>query len=280
MSISAKDVKHLRDITGAGMMDCKKALTESNGDVEGAIEVLRKKGQKLSAKRAEREANEGVVVALTSHNKNNGIVLRLSCETDFVSKGEGFVNLAKEFGNIALSKLPDSLEDLLALPYADGLSIGEKVTEQVGVIGEKIEIKGYDKIVTAAGEGQVLPYIHMGYRAGVIVALNQEGPSFEEPGKNVAMQIAAMKPIAVDKKDVPQEIVDKEIEIGKELARNEGKPDAMLEKIATGRLNKFFKETTLLNQPYVKDTKQTIGSYLQGLSDGLTVTSFKHISLA
>ena len=280
MSISAKDVKHLRDITGAGMMDCKKALQESNGDVEGAIEVLRKKGQKLSAKRAEREANEGVVVALTSHNKNNGVVLRLSCETDFVAKGEGFINLAKEFANIALSKLPDSMDDLLALPYGEGVSIGEKVIEQVGVIGEKIEIKEYDKIVTQAGEGQVLPYIHMGYRAGVIVALNKEGADFEEPGKNVAMQIAAMKPLAVDKADVPQEIIDKEIEIGKELARNEGKPEEMLERIATGRLNKFFKETTLLNQSYVKDSKQTIGSYLNGLTDGLTVTAFKHISLA
>jgi len=280
MSISAKDVKHLRDITGAGMMDCKKALTESNGDVEGAIEFLRKKGQKLSAKRAEREANEGVVIALTSHNKNNGIVLRLSCETDFVAKGEGFINLAQEFGAIALSKLPDTLDDLLSLPFDSTISVGDKVVEQIGVIGEKIEIKEYDKIVTAAGEGQVLPYIHMGYRAGVIVALNKEGPALEEPGKNVAMQVAAMKPVAVDKSDVPQEIVDKEIEIGKELARNEGKPEEMLERIATGRLNKFYKETTLLNQVYVKDSKQTISSYLESIEKGLTVTDFKHISLS
>ncbi len=280
MSISAKDVKQLRDITGAGMMDCKKALTESNGDVEGAIEVLRKKGQKLSAKRAEREANEGVVVALTSANKNKGIVLRLSCETDFVAKGEGFIDLAKQFGNIALSKTPDSLEELLKLPFDSSISIGDKVIEQVGVIGEKIEIKEYDKIETAAGEGQVIPYIHMGYRAGVIVSFNKEGSAIEEPGRNVAMQVAAMKPIAVDKTDVPQEIVDKEIEIGKELARNEGKPAEMLERIATGRLNKFFKETTLLNQVFVKDNKQTIASYLNSIESGLTVTDFKHISLA
>lgn len=279
MSISAKDVKQLRDITGAGMMDCKKALTESNGDIEGAIENLRKKGQKLSAKRAEREANEGVVIALTSHNKNNGIVLRLSSETDFVSKGEGFIDLAKKFAQIALTKLPDTLEDLLQLPFDGGISIGDKVIEQVGVIGEKIEIKQYEKIVTAAGEGQVIPYIHMGYRAGVIVALNKEGTAAEEPGRNVAMQVAAMKPIALDKGDVPQEIVDKEIEIGKELARNEGKPAEMLEKIATGRLNKFFKETTLLNQAYVKDSKKTIASYLDSIESGLTVTEFKHISL-
>lgn len=280
MSISAKDVKHLRDITGAGMMDCKKALTESDGDVEGAIEVLRKKGQKLSAKRAEREANEGVVIALTSHNKNNGVVIRLSCETDFVAKGEGFINLAQEIATIALSKLPDTLDELLQLSYDSKISIGEKVIEQVGVIGEKVEIKEYDKIVTVSGEGQVLPYIHMGYRAGVIVALNKEGPQLEEPGKNVAMQVAAMKPIAVNKDDVPQEIVAKEIEIGKELARNEGKPEEMLERIATGRLNKFFKETTLLNQVYVKDNKQTISSYLESVEKGLTVTDFKHISLS
>ena len=280
MSISAKDVKHLRDITGAGMMDCKKALQESNGDIEGAIEVLRKKGQKLSAKRAEREANEGVVIAKTSHNKNNGIVLRLSCETDFVAKGEGFISLAQEIADIALKNLPDSLEDLLQLPFEDSISIGEKVVEQVGVIGEKIEIKEYEKIETEAGQGQVLPYIHMGYRAGVIVALNKEGAALEDAGKNVAMQVAAMKPIAVKKEDVPQEIVDKEIEIGKELARNEGKPEAMLDRIATGRLNKFFKETTLLNQVYVKDSKQTVSSYLDSVEKGLTVSDFKHISLS
>jgi len=279
MSISAKDVKQLRDITGAGMMDCKKALTESNGDIEGAIEILRKKGQKLSVKRAEREANEGVVIAKVSHNKNQGIVVRLSCETDFVAKGEGFIAFAEDIAQAALTNMPDSLEGLLALPYDDTISIGDKVVEQLGVIGEKIEVKEYAKIETAAGEGQVLPYIHMGYRAGVIVALNQEGDQYEEAGKNVAMQVAAMKPIALSKESVPQEIVDKEVEIGKELARNEGKPDAMLEKIALGRLNKFFKETTLLNQIYVKDSKQTIETYLQSLNGDLTVTDFKHIAL-
>lgn len=280
MSISAKDVKQLRDITGAGMMDCKKALTESNGDIDGAIEILRKKGQKLSAKRAEREANEGVVIALTSANRNNGVVIRLSCETDFVAKGDGFVALANSIAEIALKNLPADLDALLALPYEGSLSIGEKIIEQVGVIGEKVEVKEYAKIETAAGEGQVIPYIHMGYRAGVIVALSQEGPDYIEYGKNVAMQVAAMKPIALDKDSVPQELVDKEVEIGKELARNEGKPEAMLEKIATGRLNKFFKETTLLNQAYVKDSKQSIKQYLESGHKDLTVTEFKHISLA
>lgn len=279
MSISAKDVKKLRDISGAGMMDCKKALTEANGDIDSAIEILRKKGQKLSVKRAEREANEGVVIAKVSHNKNQGIVVRLSCETDFVSKGEGFVAFAEDIAQAALTNLPDTLEDLLALPFDDTISIGDKVIEQLGVIGEKIEVKEYAKIVTEPGKGQVLPYIHMGYRAGVIVALNQEGEQYEQAGKDVAMQVAAMKPIALNKEAVPQEIVEKEIEIGKELARNEGKPDAILEKIAMGRLNKFFKETTLMNQIFVKDSKQTIESYLKSLNGDLTVTDFKHIAL-
>lgn len=260
-------------------MDCKKALTEANGDVEGAIEILRKKGQKLSVKRAEREANEGVVIAKTSHNKNNGIVIRLSCETDFVAKGDSFIALAEDIAEAALANLPADLEALLALPYDKEMSIGEKVIEQLGVIGEKIEIKEYAKIETQPGAGQVLPYIHMGYRAGVIVALNKEGAELEEAGKNVAMQVAAMKPIALDKDDVPQEIVDKEIEIGKELAKNEGKPEAMLEKIAKGRLNKFFKETTLLNQVYVKDGKATVQGYLKSIHADLTVTEFKHIAL-
>ncbi len=279
MSVSAKDVKELRDITGAGMMDCKTALTESNGNIEEAIEILRKKGQKLSAKRADREANEGVVIALTSHNKNNGVVLKLSCETDFVAKGEGFINLAQDIAKIALSKLPDNVESLNALPYEGSLTIGEKITEQVGVIGEKIEVKEFAKIVTKAGEGQVLPYIHMGYKAGVILAVNLEGPQYEAPAKDAAMQVAAMKPIGVSEKNVPQEIIDKELEIGKELARNEGKPEAMLEKIAQGRLQKFFKETTLLSQAFVKDSSKSVDAYLKSIHKDLTVTDFKHISL-
>jgi elongation factor Ts len=277
--ISAKDVKNLRDMTGAGMMDCKKALTEAEGDIEKAIELLRKKGQKMAGKRADREAKEGVVMALTSHNRNNGVLIRLGCETDFVAKGESFIDLAKSFAELALKKLPNSLEELLALPYEGGLSIQEKLTEQIGVIGEKIEISKYEKIVTAAGEGQVIPYIHMGYRAGVIVALNQEGPALIEPGKNVAMQVAAMRPIAVDKDGVDATVVEKEVEIGKEQARAEGKPEAIIEKIALGKLNKFFKERTLLNQAYVKEGKMTVSQYLQSIDKKLTVTDFKHVEL-
>jgi len=279
VAISAKDVKKLRDLTGAGMMDCKKALVEAEGDTEKAIEYLRKKGQKMAGKRADRDAKEGVVIALTSHNRNNGVIIRLGCETDFVAKGESFIALGKAMAELALKKLPASLEDLLALPYEGGMSVAEKLVEQIGVIGEKVEISKYEKIETAAGEGQVIPYIHMGYRAAVIVALNLEGPSFIEPGKNVAMQVAAMRPIALDKDGVDATVVEKEIEIGKDQARQEGKPEAILDKIAMGRLNKFYKERTLLNQMYVKSNKQSITQYLQSIDKKLTVTDFKHIEL-
>ena len=279
MSITASDVKKLRDITGAGMMDCKKALSEAGGDHEKAIEILRKKGQKLSAKRADREAKEGVVIAKTTENRNNGVLVKLSCETDFVAKGEGFVDLAKTITDIALKNLPDSKDALLALPFDDSLSIGEKVVEQVGVIGEKVEVDDYAKLETAAGEGQVLSYIHMGYKAGVIVSLNLEGPQFTDGGRDVAMQVAAMKPIAVDKDGVDSTVVEKEIEIGKEIARKEGKPEEMLERIATGKLNKFFKENTLLNQAFVKDGKQSVRDYLKSMDPNLTVVDFKHIKL-
>lgn len=279
VKISAADVKNLRDQTGAGMMDCKKALVEADGDMEKAIDYLRKKGQKLSAKRADRDAKEGVVIAVNSGNRNKGVVLRLSCETDFVAKNEDFVNLAKTIADIALKNLPDSTEELLALDFGDGLTVGDKITEQVGVIGEKLEVNGYHKIVTEPGKGQVLPYIHMGYRAGVIVALNLEGSQFIEAGKNVAMQVAAMRPVAVDQDGVDQSVIEKEIEIGMEVARQEGKPEAMLQRIAEGKLNKFFKERTLMNQVYVKGTKESVADYLKSLDANLIVTDFKHVEL-
>ena len=265
-TLSAADVKKLRDMTGAGMMDCKSALEEAAGDFEKAVEVLRKKGQKLSLKRADREAKEGAVVALTSSDRNHGVLVRLSCETDFVAKNEDFVNFAKSIAEIALQNMPESTEALLNLPFAEGLTIGEKITAQVGIIGEKVEVSHYTKIETAPGKGQVLSYIHMGHRAGVIVALNMDGAEYMEPGKNVAMQIAAMRPVAVDKDGVSAELIEKEIEIGKEQARQEGKPEAMLEKIAVGKLNKFYQENTLLNQAYVKDTKLTVAQYLESMN--------------
>ena len=279
MAISAKDVKKLRDQTGAGMMDCKKALTEANGDYDEAVSILRKKGAKLAGKRADRDAKEGVVIAQTSSNRNKGVIIRLSCETDFVAKNEDFVNFAKEIADIALKHMPADKDALLNTKYNNELTVGEKVTEQIGVIGEKVEVADYEKIDTKAGEGQVIPYIHAGYRAGVLVALNQEGPQYIEPGKNVAMQVAAMRPVALNKDGVDSSVVEKEIEIGMEQARAEGKPEAMLEKIARGKLNKFFKERTLLAQAYVKDSKQSVEKYLQAQHKDLTVTEFKHVEL-
>ena len=274
VQISAKDVKQLRDMTGAGMMDCKKALKEAGGDIDKAIEHLRKKGQKLSDKRADRDAKEGVVYALVSDDNSKGVIIRLSSETDFVAKNEDFINLAKSFAETALNNMPADLDGLLGLDFG-GISVGEKVTEQVGVIGEKIELKSYAKLEAA----QVVPYIHMGYKAGVLVGLNQGDSAYLEAGKNVAMQVAAMKPVALDKDGVDSTIVEKEIEIGKEQARQLGKPEEMLERIALGKLNKFYKENTLLNQQYVKDNKMSITDYLKSQNSELTVTDFKHVTL-
>jgi elongation factor Ts len=274
ITLSATDVKKLRDMTGAGMMDCKQALTEAEGDFEKAVEVLRKKGQKLSLKRADREAKEGAVIALVSPDKKKGVIIKLSCETDFVAKNDDFVNLTKEFAQIALDKFPASKDDLLGLSY-NGITLGDKVTEQVGVIGEKIELAAYERLEAA----QIAPYIHMGNRAGVLVGLNKADSIYYETGRDVAMQVAAMRPVAVDKDDVPTKVIEKEIEIGKEQARLEGKPEAMLEKIAVGKLNKFYQEMTLLNQAFVKDSKMTVRDYLQSVGKDLTVTGFKHIEL-
>jgi elongation factor Ts len=274
ITISATDVKNLREQTGAGMMDCKKALNEAGGDFDKAIEILRLQGQKLSVKRADRDAKEGVVIALVSDDSTKGIVIRLSCETDFVAKNENFVDFTKSIANIALANFPADTAALLALPYDGALSVGDKVTEQLGVIGEKIEVAEYEKIEAA----MVAAYIHMGNRAGVLVGLNKAG-DFVAAGKDVAMQVAAMKPIAVDDKGVSSEIIEKEIEIGKELARQEGKPEEMLEKIAQGKLAKFYKENTLLPQAFVKDNKMSVAEYLKSFDKELTVTEFKHVKL-
>ena len=273
-TISATDVKNLREMTGAGMMDCKAALTEANGDFEKAIEVLRLKGQKLSLKRADRDAKEGVVYALVSPDATRGVVIRLSSETDFVAKNDDFISLAKEFAQIALDTFPADLEHLLKQSYQN-ITIGDKVTEQVGVIGEKIELADYQRLEAP----QVVSYIHMGYKAGVLLGLNKAGDQFKEAGKDVAMQVAAMKPVALDKDGVDPSIIEKEIEIGKELARQEGKSEDMLEKIAMGKLNRFFKDNTLLPQAFVKDNSLTVEGYLKGIEKDLTVTGFKHVKL-
>ena len=279
MAVSLDDIKTLRDMTGAGMSDCKKALEASNSDIEGAVDFLRKLGMKLAVKRTDREAKEGVCLALTSSNRNNGIVIRLSCETDFVAKNERFVSLAENFAEIALKHLPESKEALLELKTSEGITIAEKVAEQTGIIGEKLEIAEYHFIKTAAGQGQVIPYVHMGNRAAVLVALTQEGPDLIEAGKNVAMQVAAMKPVALDKEGVSADTINREIEIGKEQARAEGKPEEMVEKIALGKLNRFYKDSTLLNQDYVKDGSMTVASYMNSVSKGLTASEYKHVQL-
>ncbi len=275
ITLSASDVKNLRDITGAGMMDCKAALTEAEGDIQKAIEILRKKGMKLSEKRADREAKEGAVIAMVNDSKTKGVVVKLSSETDFVSKNEDFINTAKKIASIALSTFPATLEGLAAEKYEGNTTIGEKVTDLVAAIGEKIEIKSYERLEAP----QVEYYIHMGNKAGVLVGLNKTGDNYSDAGKDVAMQVAAMKPIALDKTDVDSSIVEKEIEIGKEQARGEGKPEAMLEKIALGKLEKFYKESTLLNQQFVKDGSLSISGYLKSIDKDLTITSFKHVML-
>lgn len=273
-NISAADVKKLREMTGAGMMDCKKALKEAEGDFEKAVEVLRKKGQKVSAKRADRDANEGVVVALVSEDKTKGVIVKLSCETDFVAKGDEFINFTNKAAELALEHFPDTLEDLLKVDM-NGLSLGDRVTELVGKINEKIELDTYEKLEAA----MISPYIHMGNKAAVLVGMNKASDAIYDAGRDVAMQVAAMKPVAVDKDGVDQSIIDKEIEIGKEQARQEGKPEQIIEKIALGKLNKFFKENTLVNQQFVKDSNETVASFLKKFDKEVKVTDFKHVTL-
>lgn len=272
---TAADIQKLREMTDAGMMDCKKALEETGGDFQEAQDWLRKKGIAKAAKREDREAKEGVVVAKTNANHTQGIVVALNCETDFVARNENFVNLANRIADIALENFPATLADLLALPYDGSVSVGDKVAEQNGIIGEKVELSRYEPLTGA----QLLTYNHSNNKRSVLVALNKEGDSFSQAGRDVAMQIAAMNPISVSKDDVDQSVIAREIEVGKELARNEGKSEDMLEKIALGRLNKFFQESTLLSQKFVKNGDQTVDQYLRSLDKDLTVTAFRHVSL-
>ncbi|MEX2565405.1 MAG: translation elongation factor Ts [Cyclobacteriaceae bacterium] len=275
MAITAQEVNKLRQMTGAGMMDCKKALTEAEGDFEKAIDILRKKGQKVSASRADRETKEGVVVTHISNDRKSGILLSLTCETDFVAKNEEFSSFANAILDIAVQNNASSKDGVLSLPY-EGITVGEKITEMTGKIGEKIDVSHLDKV---NGEA-VVAYIHSNGKLGVLVALkNTSGADVDEAGKDVAMQIAAMNPVAVDKDGVDASTVEREIEVGKDQARQEGKPEAMLEKIAMGKLNKFYKDNTLLSQAFVKDSSKTIAQYLDGISKGLTVADFKRISI-
>lgn len=274
MAITAADVNKLRQQTGAGMMDCKKALEESNGDFEQAIDFLRKKGAKVAANRQDRDAKEGVVLAKTSADNKKGIVISINCETDFVAKNADFIQFAETVAGAALDKNADSIDAIKALPYDNNITIGDKFIEQIGKIGEKIDIGYYGKVEAE----KAIAYNHPGNRLAVVVGFNKN--ISDDDAKNVAMQTAAMAPVAVDKEGVTQEMLDRELEIAREQIRQEGKPEDMVEKIAQGKIGKFYKESTLLNQEYIKDNKMDIRKYLQGLDKDLTVTEFKRYSLA
>ncbi|MFN8210583.1 MAG: translation elongation factor Ts [Bacteroidales bacterium] len=272
-TISAADVAKLRRITLAGMMDCKKALEEADGNFDKAIEIIRKKGQAVANKRADREAGEGAVLSKVDPSGKFGAITVLNSETDFVAKNAEFLNLANNILNIALANKPATLDDLKALKL-DGTKIADKVVEYIGVIGEKIDLSYYEKIEAP----YVQAYIHPGNKLATLVGFSKAGLDVQVY-KDVAMQIAAMNPVAIDKDDVKPEVIAQEIEIGKEQARREGKPEEMLEKIGQGKLSKFFKESTLLNQDFVKDNKMTIRQYLQSVDKSLTVTAFKRFTL-
>lgn len=274
VKITAQDVNKLRQITGVGMMDCKKALEESNGDFEAAIEILRKKGQKVAANRSDRSANEGYVLGLINADKTKGVIVAVNCETDFVGKNSDFTGFATKVANIALEKYPANKEALLA-EQIDGRSIQDHITDMTGKIGEKIEIGCYEQV-----EGSyVYAYNHPGNRIVAIVGLNKNFDGAELAAKNVAMQAASMSPVALDKNDVPQDLIEKEIDIAKDLLRQEGKPEDKIEMIAKGKLEKYFKENTLLNQDYIMDNKLTVAGYLKSLDKDLTAVAFKRYGL-
>ncbi len=274
-NITASDVNKLRQMTGAGMMDCKNALVESNGDIEGAIDILRKKGQKLAVKRADRDANQGIVLAQTTADKKFASVIMLNCETDFVAKNQDFIDYANKIAALTIEAKPASLETLLAMTI-DGRTISEGVTDLIGKTGEKMELAHYEFVEAPC----TVAYNHFGNRLAAILGLNKVDVSgLEEVGKHVAMQIAAMSPVALDKDDVDADTIAREIEVGKDQARQEGKPEEMLEKIALGKLNKFYKENTLLNQEFINDSKVSVREYLQKADKDLTVTTFKRLQL-
>ncbi len=274
-AISAQDVNKLRQMTGAGMMDCKKALTEADGDFEKAIEILRKKGQKVSASRSDRDAKEGSVFIKVSDDKKEAVLIALNCETDFVAKNEEFQSLGKLIAETAYAHKPADKEALLNLKTGE-LSLNDKIVELVGKIGEKIEVSEY---IHMKGE-TVVPYIHAGSKLGVLVSLKGiNGKDVTEAGKDVGMQIAAMNPVAVDEKSVDKTLIEKELEIAKAQIIAEGKPENMVEKIAQGKLNKFFKESTLLHQAFVKDNSKTVAQYLDSVSKGLTVAEFRRVTI-
>ncbi len=270
--ITAAEVNKLRKATGAGMMDCKKALVEADGDFDKAIEVLRKKGQKVAAKRADRDSAEGAAIAKVNDDNTKGIIISLNCETDFVAKNDDFVKMANNFADIALTV--SSKEELLKADYNE-ISVEDKLTEQTGVIGEKIEIGAF-KTLEAPFVGS---YIHAGNKIAVITGLSKNVEGADEAAKNVSMQAAAMNPIALNEEGVDQETIDKEVEIAKDTLRQEGKPEEMLDKIAKGKIQRYFKDNTLVNQAFIKDGKQSVADYVKSVDSDLTVVGFERVAL-
>lgn len=277
-TITAAEINKLRQTTGAGMMDCRKALVESDGDFEKAIDYLRKKGQKVAALRSDREAKEGVIIAMTTADNKTGFIITLACETDFVAKNADFVAFAQSIADIALKNNVKSLEELLG-SRLDGVTVADKINDQVARIGEKIQLARFERIDADA----VAAYIHGAYRMGVLVGLSRNTPAVLEAGKDVAMQIAAMNPVAVDPDSVPAEVVAREKAIVTDQIKNDpkmaGKTDEMIDKIAGGKLNAFFKENTLTAQAFVKDASKTVGDYLKSVDAAARVTQFKRVQL-
>lgn len=270
-TITAADINKLRQQTGAGMMDCRKALTESNGDFEAAIDYLRKKGQKVAALRGDREAKEGVVIAKTTAENKTGFIINVSCETDFVSKNAEYVEFAKTIMEAAVNNNVKSIDELNAVKIGNE-TVADKLNEQVAKIGEKISISKFERVDAE----YVAAYIHGAYRMGVLVGFNKDAG---EAGKDIAMQIAAMNPIAVDQSTVAPEVIAREKNIAIEQVKAEGKPAEMAEKIAMGKINKFFKDNTLLAQPFVKDANKSVSDYLKSIDADLKVIEFKRVAL-
>lgn len=274
MKITASQVNDLRKKTGAGMMDCKKALEEANGDVEVAIDLLRKKGQKVAAKRGDNEAKEGLVFAESTGNV--GYIIQLNCETDFVAKNEDFQNFVKNILKVGMDNNATSVEEVKALKFDEKLTVDEKIIEQIGVIGEKLELSGFARIEASFVEA----YNHPGNQLAALVGLNKDSEEVREAGRQVAMQVAAMNPLALTKDGIDEETIARELEVGRDLAIQEGKPAEMADIIAQGRLNKFFKENTLLSQDFVRDNKVSVEKFLNSVESGLTVTDFKRFALS
>jgi len=271
VKITASEVNKLRQATGAGMMDCKKALVEAEGDFDKAVENLRKKGQKVAANRADRDSSEGAVLAKVNADQTAGVIVSVNCETDFVAKNDTYLNLANALTNLALNY--DSKEAFLAADF-EGMTVAEKLTEQTGVIGEKIEIGGF-KTLKAPFVGS---YIHAGNKIATLVGLSATIDNGEEVAKNVAMQVAAMNPIALNEEGVDASIIEKEIEIAKEQLRQEGKPEAMLDNIVKGKIKRFYKDNTLVDQDYIKDNKVSVAAYVKSAGD-VTVSGFERVAL-